>query len=685
MALTKQLRAWKQDITAFVKDGLGLELSPAQATLLRSIYAMPLSPDQMELFRLCTGRDSSPVHPAAEVTVIAGARAGKDSRIAAPIALYEAIFGDHTKHLARGERGVLPIVAADARGTKIAFGYMKDYLTGSPILSTMIEDVLANEIILTNRISIVCFPCTLRSLRGWSIPVAIMDEVGFYRLEGTQDSDVEIQASVRRGMVGFPATKLIKISTPYMRSGVLYDDFTAGFGVDNPDLLVWKASSVLMNPSLEGRLEREKRLDPLRYSREFEAEFSEDISAFLPAKWIEDAVVSGRYELPYNPQHHYAAACDPSGGGADAFTFCIAHMQGEGQTPKVVQDVIKGWERVGTQAPDLVGVVKEISQILCNYGLDSIVGDRYSGQWVKQAFSEQGITYRESELDKSQAYLETEPLFAQGRIELLDHERQNRELKMLERRPRQGGKTVVDHPLRFHDDYANVLALAAVSCTITPGPKVAAGFDSTRHVQDRLSPIKDVPILVGQTFGLMPATVIGQARAGFIRIYGVLVCENGGTRQFYERAVLPWLSNHAPWALESPSMVNGRYDPVGEMVGIEEAPAYLIQRLLPGYWSPGPNKWEAMKELLLDIMTRTVSFEPALQIDYEGGKPLIQALSGQWYREADRDRPKDNPPWSSIGQAFCFLLGGTVPTRERYEEITVLSDFKVLDVWGNNR
>jgi len=64
-------------------------------------------------------------------------------------------------------------------------------------------------------------------------------------------------------------------------------------------------------------------------------------------------------------------------------------------------------------------------------------------------------------IDKSAAYLECEPLFAQGRIDLLDHPTLAREFKLLERRPRAGGRTQVDHPRGQHDDHANSLALAA--------------------------------------------------------------------------------------------------------------------------------------------------------------------------------------------------------------------------------
>ena len=53
-----------------------------------------------------------------------------------------------------------------------------------------------------------------------------------------------------------------------------------------------------MNPTLkQSRLDREKRLDPQRFAREYEAEFAEDIDQFMPGLWIDSAVVLGRREL----------------------------------------------------------------------------------------------------------------------------------------------------------------------------------------------------------------------------------------------------------------------------------------------------------------------------------------------------------------------------------------------------
>ena len=242
-------------IIDFVTDPqlLGLSVSKPQETLLRAIYGLPLPESQLEIWNACTGRESYPRHGFSEATVICGARSGKDSRIACPIASFEAALGNHDRYLTKGERAVIPLVAQDMRGSRIAFNYLKSHFTDSSLLKSMLEDEpLSNEIKLTNRTSIMCFPSTQSSLRGWSMPVGIMDEIGFWRLEGSADSDSEIQSSIRRGMINFDRTHLIKISSPYMKSGVLHDDFKNHFGIDSPDVLVWRAPSTVMNPNLKG-------------------------------------------------------------------------------------------------------------------------------------------------------------------------------------------------------------------------------------------------------------------------------------------------------------------------------------------------------------------------------------------------------------------------------------------------
>lgn len=217
-----------------------------------------------------------------------------------------------------------------------------------------------------------------------------------------------------------------------MRSGALFEDFRAAFGQDDPERLVWKASTLLMNPTLKPeRLERERRLDPSRLEREFEAAFPEDVDAFLPGAWVEGAVVQGRLELAADPGLNYVCAVDASGGGADAFTLAITDEEArDGEERRIVQDVMRGWRRKGDDALDLQGVVVDIAEVLERYGLPEAHGDRYAAGRVRPTFARFGIDYIPATLDKSAAYLEAQPLFAQDLLDLLDHPQLVRELKL---------------------------------------------------------------------------------------------------------------------------------------------------------------------------------------------------------------------------------------------------------------
>src|SRR5262249_6320308 len=217
---------------------------------------------------------------------------------------------------------------------------------------------------------------------------------------------------------------------------------------------------LLMNPSLQAaRLEQERRLDPSRYHREYEAEFQDDLDSFLPSTVIDLNVVPHRHELPPGPDHTYAATCDTTGGGtspnADTFTFTIMHPEEAGDRQRLIQDLLKGWKSANLQ-----GIVTEIAILLRRYRLTEVRGDKYAGAWVRQAFEREGIRYRDVPMDKSTAYVEAEPWLTQGRLELLDHPQLIRELNLLERRPRPQGRVLVDHPHGGHDDFANVTCLA---------------------------------------------------------------------------------------------------------------------------------------------------------------------------------------------------------------------------------
>jgi hypothetical protein len=468
------------DIVEFVthQDFLGLSISPAQESLLRTIYGLPFeTAEQEDLFHLCTGRQQpyTPGSPFEEITVVSGRRGGKDSRIACPIAIFEAIFGGYEDHLSKGERGIIPIVAQDARGTDVAFTYIREYIVGNPLLREILAEEYKFELRLKNRMSVVAFACTAKSLRGWSVPCAIMDEVAFFRTESGAIVDLEIQKALIPAGVNFKQQRLIKISTPHVKAGVIWTDFEKYYGKDDPDVLVWQASTSLMNPTVsEKKLTRERRVDPVRYAQEYEALFNDVVTGAIPGAWIDAAVVERRTMLRPQTEFFYTAAVDPSGGANDEFALTVVHVEGT----TFVQDLLRAWPGSRQGKVDLAAICAEIAQLIRPYGLNRIVGDHYAGQWVDQEFRKVNVFYEPYEGTKSQAYKELIPVFAQNRIHLLDDSVQTLQFRLLEQTQRIGGKPpVIDHPRGGHDDRSNALAYAVAYRAKSLSPAIDIGAD----------------------------------------------------------------------------------------------------------------------------------------------------------------------------------------------------------------
>ena len=122
---------------------------------------------------------------------------------------------------------------------------------------------------------------------------------------------------------------------------------------------------------------------------------------------------------------------------------------------------MKSWRSSRTSKVDLEGVVREAADVLKAYRCHEVISDRYAAGWAKQAWERNGIKVVDPVGDRAATYLACEPLFAQGLLDILDHDVLARELRGLERRPRPGGRIGVDHPRGHHDDHANALCLGA--------------------------------------------------------------------------------------------------------------------------------------------------------------------------------------------------------------------------------
>jgi hypothetical protein len=97
---------------------------------------------------------------------------------------------------------------------------------------------------------------------------------------------------------------------------------------------------------------------------------------------------------------------------------------------------------------------------LKSYRCTQVTGDKYAAR--TEAFGKTGITYRQSEADRSAIYLDTLPLFTSGRARLIDSARLVAQFAGLERRTFSTGRDRVDHGKAGRDDAANAAAGAMV-------------------------------------------------------------------------------------------------------------------------------------------------------------------------------------------------------------------------------
>lgn len=403
------------DIIEFAtgKDWLGISFKerPAQEVVLRVIYGLPLNPDQLKRYRkIATNRKEFEAGiEKEEAVLVLGARSGK-SLIASIIALYEGTRKKWQKYLNKGESGYVVVVSTRQKQSEQIIGAnCLRLMENSYNLKSLIEDSTMSELTLRNNIKIVSSPCTSLAYRGNPIICLILDEVGHFYSEGPK-ADIEILNALNPRRVQFPGSKLILISTPAAKQGLLWNFYDQGFKV--PDRLTAQAETLFMNPLVDRKfLDKEKARDIDNYLREFEAKFAEKVEAFLSYELVENSLkLAG--DLPYKEGFRYYLGIDASGlAGRDKFSLAIAHKQGI----NVYIDKVKSWN---LKDPD--PIMNDIKELAWIYHIDRVSIDRYARGWVANALKKIGL-FVNTRPTLAEVYVNIKSLMLGNRLSLPDN------------------------------------------------------------------------------------------------------------------------------------------------------------------------------------------------------------------------------------------------------------------------
>jgi hypothetical protein len=442
--------------------------------ILRAAYGLKMSRADKMLFAEVAERNP-PRKRVREFWIAASRRSGKDS-VASLIAAHGAAFFENKGRLRRGERALVLPLACDREQAKIILNYTRAFFTDIPPLAEMITRETKDGFELSNDVDLVIGTNSFRSVRGRPILFGVLDEVAFYDDELSASPDVETYRAITPGMATLvPDSMLVGISSPYRKAGLLYDKFRKHYGVDDDEVLFIKGPTTAFNPTIDPRIiEQAFADDPVSAAAEWGGEFREGVSDFIAPASI-DAVTPGADYEPAAPAivktRYPVAATDVSGGsGKDSFATAVAFFD-----PDLDKAVLAGvLETAGPYSPE--AAIRQHAAFLLDFGVSTVVGDRYAGLWPVERWRQHGIDYQPASRDRSAIYTTFLPILNSQRCLLLRsdhamHDRMRSQFLTLERRAMPSGREQIDHPARAnaHDDVCLVCAHSIVLAAANGG------------------------------------------------------------------------------------------------------------------------------------------------------------------------------------------------------------------------
>ena len=422
-----------------------------------------------------------------------GIRAGKTDRLAGTIVAYEAVCGGHEAFVREGRPVICFQIAQDTRMAKYSLTSIHQTLKSMPFLKygstdSWIKNITADRIDLKNNVVVMVTPPTVKSIRGYDSPVAVMDEVGvWYQDADSANPDFEIYDQVDSRQAQFQHPKIVGISSPWNKGGLLYQRYEAGTNgcklrcaecraTGRPELLgcpgceaerlPHQGRLVLYSPTAASNpivprtwLESKRNKNPRAFERECLARFQDSLSGFLSSALIDRARAVGVVERRPDKGFFYVAAIDPA-FRHDAFAFTIVHCD---PSKGIVQDYVYRWHDPSGTPLNPGEIFPQIAAKLAEYGIKSVFSDQHSFEALHYIALQHGFNIEEvtfSSQSKAEIYGNLQQVVNQGKLSLLDDQQTVNELKSLEKRNLQGGEVRIAAPEGQYDDMATVVAIA---------------------------------------------------------------------------------------------------------------------------------------------------------------------------------------------------------------------------------
>jgi hypothetical protein len=466
----------------------GIVPYPAQLTFAKAACGELLTPEELAIWRECSGRADAPTSPPYEIDLIAGRKSGKTELILAPLVVHRAV----TDTDAPGTYQIIaPSLSDQAR---IAWNAIIRMLErGFPNLIAAVKEGEGRVYLHSGNI-IAIDNSNFRHLRGPKYKFGGVDEGCFFTSDdpalGFANPLEYVLDSIVGGMVSSAQPQLVLASTAWTKSGIMWTHLT-----ERESRFVFQAPTLLMNPSANRDLMEKHRKDRGEnfFRREYLAEFSEDSFAFIESSDVDLAICQSMPVFPAAKEHRYSMGLDPA-RARDHFGCAIAHKEQD----VIVVDWCKEW-KPGICGLRYADILPEIWQKAREYRIREIASDQvdFGGlqasiplrNGVEEFHLTRIMTGGQAGAELSDT---TRALFANHKLLLPNQPGLGDEFKRLADFLTQGGSRDV-RAKRGHDDRSRACMLAIFQAFTAPPLLDLRGFNE--FVPYNSLPPPDVPPL----------------------------------------------------------------------------------------------------------------------------------------------------------------------------------------------
>jgi hypothetical protein len=376
--------------------------------------------------------------------------------MAAVVACYESTVNAavHLSAVPPGERVSVVVVAPSQTAARVTHRYIRKFLQ-TPTLAPLVARDTADEIELSNGVTVVTLPASARSTRGLAVAVLVFDEAAwFVDSDGSPLAAEEIWEALAPATSQFPEGRILVLSTPRWSTGWFANLCTLAESGQYPNMRTWVATTEQMNPRIPAAfLAQEKAKDPAAFRREYEAAWDSGVGAVFPSELVLAAVRRGAPELPPETGQGYTLAIDAA-FTADRFAAIVGHRIGE----RIIVDLVRSW-RGTRQAPVPVdGTLDELAAMSRAYHDAPAVIDQFAAEPVRQGLERRGvhvIARPWTSATKVDAVAAVRQYLYAGNLDIPDHKGLVSELVTLEQHPLPSGRPRIAAPSGGNDDFAS--------------------------------------------------------------------------------------------------------------------------------------------------------------------------------------------------------------------------------------